>query len=37
MAEVVLGAVVVVVVAAYCLARLGRWLGAQWFLGLAAR
>lgn len=37
MESVVLGAVVIVVVAAYWLARLGRFVAAQWFLGVAAR
>jgi hypothetical protein len=37
MESVLLGAVVIVVVAAYWLARLGRFVAAQWFLGLAAR
>lgn len=36
MAELVLVAVVIVVLAAYWLARLGRWLGSKWFLRLAA-
>lgn len=37
MESVLLGAVVIVVAAAYWLARLGRLVAAQWFLGLAAR